>query len=439
MNRDRSYKVLIVAMLAVAAGLARADAITDQAKQFLDNGNAKAAYALLEPLEPQRAGDPHYDFLLGLAALESGRNTNAVFAFERVLAVNPNHVRARAEIARAYVALGETKTAKQEFETVKQHGVPPEVAATIDKFLSAIERIDDQGRTVVRGYVEATLGMDSNVNSGMSGSTVAIPLFGGAIFNLAPGSAKNGDNFFSLGGGLNLRHPLNPETALTAGINASQRLNFTDSAFDTRNLDGSIGLTTTRGKETYSALFQANAYDLENDRLRNAVGVTGQWQHTYDARNQASLYVQYSDLRYPSQSIRDADRWVFGGGYAHAYRGGPVAYAGAYLGTEREKAAGVPHLGHDLLGVRAGGQMQWNARTILFANASYEYRRYGGTDPFFLVGRRDNQYNLSVGVDHALIKDWKLIPQFSYTDNRSNVAINKFDRAVLSVAVRRDF
>lgn len=191
MNKNRCgiRTALLVSGLLFSA-LAHADAVTDNAKALLDKGDAKAAYALLEPLEGERAGNPDYDFLLGLAALEIGKNTNAVFALERVLAVDPNNARARAEIARAYAALGETQTAKKEFESVKQQGVPPEVAATIDRVLSAIERVEDEGRTTVRGYVEGTVGHDTNVNSATADRNIAVPLFGGAIFSLAPGGTR---------------------------------------------------------------------------------------------------------------------------------------------------------------------------------------------------------------------------------------------------------
>src|SRR5450631_1718575 len=91
-----------------------ADPALDQARQFIDKNDAKAAYDLLIPLQAERAGDPAYDLLLGIAANESGRHSEAVFALERVLAVQPNNARARAEIARAYFALGERPTAKKE-------------------------------------------------------------------------------------------------------------------------------------------------------------------------------------------------------------------------------------------------------------------------------------------------------------------------------------
>lgn len=102
------------------AGVAGESAGTRQkllqdADRLIKAGKADEAYALLEPEQSRRAGDPDYDYLLGIAALDSGRSTEAIFALERVLAVRPKHLQARAEIARAYLASGEKAAAKQEF------------------------------------------------------------------------------------------------------------------------------------------------------------------------------------------------------------------------------------------------------------------------------------------------------------------------------------
>ncbi len=62
-----------------------------------------------------------------------------------------------------------------------------------------------------------------------------------------------------------------------------------------------------------------------------------QWQHDFDSRNQVSLFGQYSFLEYPEQKIRNANRYVGGAGYAHAFgRGALVTYLGAYGGQEAE-------------------------------------------------------------------------------------------------------
>ena len=42
--------------------------------RLLDGGNPQAAYNLLSPLQSQRAGDPDYDYLLGVSALDLGKN-----------------------------------------------------------------------------------------------------------------------------------------------------------------------------------------------------------------------------------------------------------------------------------------------------------------------------------------------------------------------------
>jgi tetratricopeptide (TPR) repeat protein len=439
-NTNSRIRIALIVAGLFAAGLAHADAVTDNAKALLDKGDAKAAYALLEPLEAERAGDPGYDFLLGLAALETGKNTNAVFALERVLAVDPNHVRARAEIARAYAALGETKTAKQEFETVKKQGVPPEVAVTIDRVLSAIERVEDEGRTTVRGYVEGTIGHDTNVNSATADRNVAVPLFGGAIFTLGPGGVQRSDTFTSVGGGLSLRKPLDKEWALTAGLNGSKRMNTDVDEFDTGSTDAHLGVVRTYGKDVFSAALQYNQFWVDNDRYREAAGFTAQWQHNYDARHQSSLYVQYSDLRYMSQGVRNADRFVIGANFAKAMPGfKTVFYGGAYLGEEAAKKDNFEHLGHILYGMRIGAQHEIHRDARAFANLGYEHRRYGGEDPFFLKTRTDNQWNLSLGVAWTPAKNWRVTPQFQYTDTRSNIDLNRFRREVVSVTVRREF
>src|SRR4030081_3534524 len=95
-------RLALAAAIATASSGAFADALTDRARALLAGKDAKGAYTLLLPQEAQRAGDPEYDYLLGVAALDSGQYERAVFALERVLGVQPDNHVARAEIARAY-------------------------------------------------------------------------------------------------------------------------------------------------------------------------------------------------------------------------------------------------------------------------------------------------------------------------------------------------
>lgn len=452
MKQRHKYFLRPVALIIgiAMATLAHADATTDQAKALLDAGKAAAAFDLLLPLESQRAGEVEYDLLLGVAALDAGHNTSAVFALERVLAVDPNNARARAEIARAYLALGETQTAKQQFETVKGQPVPEEVKRTIDQFLSAIERSEDEGRTTVKGYTEFTYGRDSNVNSSVSSKEIAIPAFGGAIFTLAPAGVKQSDDFTTYAAGANLRMPLGDGLALVGGMSASKRMNGQWDIFDTGSWDGNLGFVLARDKDVFSLSAQAGTFYVDDKRYRDAWGLSGQWQHNYDQRTQAMAFLQYSDLAYPlpAQEIlkggtafkRDATRWIGGLGFAHALRDfRTVFYGSVYIGYEQPRASQIDEIGSRINGVRGGGQYKFSDEWSAFANLSYEHRGYKGVDPAFNVKRRDGAWNAGVGAVYIPAKDWKITPQYQYTRNDSNVTTSDYKREVLSITVRRDF
>lgn len=421
-----------------------ADDVLLKAKQQLENGDAQGAYNLLIPLQSARAGDPEYDFLLGSSALGAGKNTEAVFALERVLAVQPNNSPARARIARAYYNLKEMETAKREFENVKKQEVPPEVSATIDRFLDAITRIEDAQRTTIRGFIEFGIGYDTNVNSATAVNQVAIPVFGGLVFALAPTAKKLDDVFIGFGGGLGFVHPFSKRLSLFGGLAYQNRTLTSEDKFSTYSYDANLGLSYRWDRDIFTLAAQYNSFwvddtQLYSDAYRNASGTTAQWQHDFDSRNQVSVFLQYSDLIYPEQQIRDANRYVGGLGYAHAFgRGTVITYVGLYGGTEKEKADNVPQLGNDIFGARFGAQWNLNEKFSVFANASGERREYGGPDPFFLVDRKDTQYSASGGVIFVPKKNLRITPQVSWTDNRSNIEINQFDRVIYQIILRQD-
>jgi len=434
----RLGKAILAAVLAAGTSWASADALTDRAKQLLRDRQPKQAYELLLPQEPARAGDPEFDYLLGISALDAGEPERAVFALERVLAMQPaNHV-ARAEIARAYLALGEREAARREFETVRRQQIPEDAKATVDRFLSAISAADV---TQVRGYLEAGFGYDSNVNSATSNDQIALPALGGIIVTLDASSTRRSDHFGSLAGGLNVTHKLSPAWALVGAASGAIKLNADEGRFDTLSVDGTLGARFTHGKEAMTLGAQAQHFELDFERYRETRGLVAQWQHLYSERRQASLYAQVSDLHYPTQSIRDADRHVLGIAYGAAIEGAysPVLFGSAYVGQEREQASGVPHLGHDLVGLRFGGQVRLGGGWAVFANAAYEEREYGGLEPIFLVIREDDQKDLAVGVTYLLRPATTLVAQLAHTENDSNVQINRFRRTVASVSVRINF
>lgn len=431
----RAFLALAFALLSTQA---LADALTDRAAALLKRGEAKAAYDMLLPLEPQRAGDPQYDYLLGIAALDAGDPERAVFALERVLALQPDNALARAEIARAFYVMGEREAARREFEAVRKAAIPEEARATVDRFLSAIAAAEG---TRIDGFIELSGGYDTNVASATASSQIAIPAFGGAAFTLDPTLIERGDQFFNLAGGVNFTRKIGQPWSLVGGISAFLRRNMDVTAFNTDTIDANLGIRYTRGLDAFTLGVQGQYFAVGSARYREATGGIAQWQHSFDERTQMSLFGQYAELRYESQPVRDADRSIVGLGYAQAFAGqySPVIFASVYGGEEKAVDPLYPNLGHTPVGVRLGGQLRLGGGWSTFASLSYEQRKYGGPEPLFLIEREDVQTDVVLGVSYLWRPGTTVLAQVAYTDNQSNIPLNDFDRTVSSVTLRFNF
>lgn len=430
---------VLAAFLSAGQAHAEVDAVVRDARTLLDQNKAQQAFDLLAPLETPRAGDPDFDTVLGIAANETGQFTRAVFALERVLSVQPSNARARAELGRALYSVGDTAASRKVLLETKQADIPAEAAATIDQFLQAIDRTEEAARSSVKTYIETSIGYDSNINSGPGNPNVAVPAFGGLIFTLNNSGVKTHDSFATVGAGVSARYIVDPRWSLIGNFSGNARGNFKYDTFDTFQLDANAGASYRYEKHEFSGVVQAGTYDVNGSRARDQLGLVGEWTYRIDGFRQWSTYLQWGELKYPGQSLRDADRTVIGASYAQAFRNGFLAFGGAYVGAEDQKASSAPQLGHKLFGLRAGAQQEISQSLAAFGNVSYEDRKYKGADPLFLVTRHDKQLNLNFGVNWIPGKFWRVTPQLSLTSVKSNVAISDFDRSVLSVTLRRDF
>lgn len=399
-------------------------------------------FAELQSQQAQHAGDISFDMQYARSALANNHPDIAIFALERILAQQPDNLEAKALMAQAYFMAGETLNAERDFKALQQETLSPETAAQVDQFLAIIDRKKDSAKTGISGYVEVTGGYDSNVNSATSDSSIFIPAFGFLGLGAIAGGTEESDGFGKLSAGLALRHPTSPRVNLLADFGVNERLNLSESDFNQGDISASFGASTRISKKSDIAVIaQGQTYLVDHEAYRNALGLTGQWRYSISESNQLTSFAQVQNLDYPDQSVRNAVRFVAGSTLGHAYGDSrnSLAFGGLYLGTEQESRSGVSHLGHHLVGARLGGQMNILPDMTGFATAAYEYRDYGGTEPLFLVGRKDHQYSVDVGTQYALSDSLSLSPRLGYARTDSNVAVNEYDRFTASVSLRWTF
>lgn len=431
----------------LCSGIAAASELDlGKADALLKAGKAKEGYALLAPHEYEMAGNVDYDYLLGIAALDSGNADKASLALERVLAVNPDYVGARLDLARAYFALADYERAKTEFEAVQTQNPPPTAKSVIEQYLAAIDKKLNPSTTVT-GYLEGTVGYDNNVNTSTATSQVFIPVFGASL-TLDSTSLAARDNYLAIGGGMEITKPVKPGLSLFAGVDAKKRLNFFKDTFNTDSLDGKVGLNIEAGANTFRLSAQKGLYDIDDRLNRRLTAISGEWRHTLNPRNIVSVFGQYGLLRYGHDktgtdlSYNDVDQTVAGLGWLHALDdyGKNIVFASIYGGDENT-ATDTTRIDGDqkFWGIKLGGQKSLDENLEAIGSVGFKEGGYQSRNLLILDYRRDHQYDLTLGLNWRPVQNWVVRPQLSYTRNDSNSGLNDYNRTDASVTVRRDF
>jgi len=411
----------------------------DQADALMKQGKAAEAYALLEPFEFEQSGNVRFDYLLGIAALDSGKPDKATLAFERVLATDPNFAGARVDMGRAYYQLGDFTRAKAEFETVLTQNPPPAAKATIDNYLAAIEKQESAKKTKATGYIEAGIGHDSNVNFATSQSQIAVPALGNLIFTLNPTGVKAPDDYLAYAFGGEVNRQITPELGVYAAADARARSNMTQDQFDSTSLDLRAGLAMGQGANVFRFGLLAGRYVLDGETNRDTNGFNAEWRRLLNPANQLSLFGQYARFRFePTISVNDFDQSTYGANWLHVVKDGKGLVMASLYGGDEDAALRADG-GKRFAGLRLGGQMQLNEKTELFAGLGAQYGKYNLTNVAFATTRDDKQYDANLGLNWHFNKAWTLRPQIAYMRNNSNIVIYQFDRTDVSVTVRRDF
>jgi tetratricopeptide (TPR) repeat protein len=427
-------------LLSWQTGLAQ-DALLQNAQNLLASKQASQAYTLLSAQETARAGQPEFDYLLGVAALDSGRITQAIFALERVLAVQPGNNLARAELARAYIASGETDTAKDQLAQVKAASdVPAQARASVERLLAGLEKASPKP---LRFHVEAGLGHDSNLSGGPNISSFAVPALGGVVVSLGAASKQRGDTTLQAGAGLAYTQALSPSTEFNAQLNLQATRPFKEDTLDTSSIDGSLGLAHTAAATRYSLSLNLASLSFDGDRYRKTTGLTGQVIHSLSGSNQLMGFVQLARLDYPSQTLRNARRSVLGGAWGTAVSPATSAYISVSVGGEKATQAAGAEFGYSLFGLRTGAEHVLAGNARLFANLGYERRKHRANDAVFLGKRNDDQIDLTLGLNYQLAPtpygQWRITPQLNWAHRDSNFSVYEMRRTQVGVMTRLDF
>ena len=412
------------------------------AKHLIEAGKPAEAYAALAPFEFEMAGNPDFDYLLAVSALDSGQPEKAILIFDRVLAVNPQFAGARMDLARAYFMLQSDTNAREQFETVLSENPPELVKKTAQQFIQAIDDRSKVKPNAWTAYAEVGFGYDSNVNASTNQGQIAVPALGNIVFNLSPNNIETSSEYLSLAGGGEFTHTVNPKLKLFVGADVRKRNNPEASAFHNGTIAGHVGLRYGENENNVTVSLQRSRFYLGGDPNRDTTGVSGQWQYTINPRYQFSLFGTYNQNRYQSTVLQseDINQEIIGAGWLYAFdpEGKTLGSASIYVGHESAVNQRVDG-DKALRGARLAAQHNLVNDVVLFGSLGVQNGEYQSENVAFLKTREDWLYDASIGVNWKVSDQWSIRPQVSYSKNSSNIVIDDYNRTDASVIVRWDF
>lgn len=398
--------------------------------RLLEQGNPMQAYELLARLEAAWGGDAGFDYLYGIAALESGRPGEAIFSLERVLRSLPDFVGARLDLARALYELGDREQAEREFKALLEADPPEQVREIIDTYIAALTPPEPERERASRVlYAAATGGYDTNANG-------AADLDDFLGFTLNPRSTEQGTPFVEARFGGIGRHPLPAPVELLWRADAKHRHNPNANFIDHTFFNATAALGFSRGKNdiitgisTYWSALDASfnersaALDLAWLRPLGDYAVRGTFR---------GGPVRFSG----NQNARDVDRYLYTLTLRQPIRQGSGTLAWSLVAGRDNATVNDSPYSNDRFGGRVGAR--WTAATHNLAfdigQLNISYRGRG----FFGIDRDDNQFTatLALEIPDWPMPGWSFVPSVRYANNDSNVPIFDYDRIEIGASFR---
>jgi len=436
-----------------------------QAELLIESGKSQEAYALLQPLELDQAGNIRYDYLLGISALNLGKASQAVFALERVQETNPEYGEVGLWLAIAFYRSGDTERATLGFNSVIKSSPNWKSRASANEYLDSIKRHEttdglkeNNTAAYVLGKIEFGVGYDDNISNFSSNSlsslqtsnalTIPSSNLGGmeSILNLGiEGRMSIGRRdyaFVSVDEGLR-KYPnhglMNSETLIARG-----GMNFTSD-------DGTVSRISLARRLFTQQGFSEAIRDIDNDY--NINGVEGSSRLKLSEHDYLGGLAQYNQLHFEHNSLEDTNQVMVGVNYMHLFQvsGNPVFYFGYthIADTALQMKTSYVSTYNDGMTVASRISKNYNiylqysitkdvdifsAGYINFRNDTGAYAR----DSVVAFGEDRTKY-LSIGLNWRPWHLWTVGAQVAGTSNISNISLYSYNKTESRITLKREF
>lgn len=430
-------------------------ALLRDAQQLLAANNPKQAYIILVAQQDQLSGSVEFDYLFGVAALDSGKIDEAITAFERVLQMEPKNAGARMDLARAYFTAGSLDLAEANFLELRESNPPAAALIAIDKYLAAIRERRAQNGNVFSAWGETALGYDSNITGVPTDFTSAVA----AAFNITGisptgNSVKRKAPYLAAAVGADYAYALKAGWAAFVGGEARGRAYRHETDFNSVSGETRIGASWAGGPHQLRLTGGYNRFkqdglapgDPKPTNDRSTVLASTDYRFAFNDRQQVNFGVAGTRVKFLTNIIEDFNAVTLSAGYLQAFdrTGAPIWQFSSYYSRDdavRKLADGISDKSKRIAGVRSYFQYSMTDKLAWFNGLGYSRRSdksafARATEVEF---GRDRLSDLTLGVMWRFQQKCSMRAQWAASRNDSNIAIYEYTRHEVSSSIRCDF
>lgn len=400
----------------------------DEAQRLLNLGDPVAAYDILAPLEGQFSGDLRFDFLYGVAALQSGHPNLAILPLMRVVLQQPDNLVARYYLARAYLEVNDLQTAEQEYRLLLGRGVTGVLRQRVEADLEQIQAMQNQSET---GVMETALvvGFDSNANSATnvnnflgyvlsdeSKQTASLMLAGSVGWDYKQRSRKWG----SFNQGLVMRQEIYPQASFVNNTSFSIYGSWTPGRQN-----------NSEGRHTFDGIYQVVLVD---GRLNTQGSYITYENRGPGSKSSFTYYLRYGQQVYePAFGIKDISQLSLGLSKKRIKDDNRVGVTAVIVGWDLAHQAGSPY--NKVFGGVRYSTERYGKQLLSYSSIGYLYSDYSGL--FLGTPRTDHQFDMRFGLLTRPYGNWRPVVELRIVDTISTVALYDYTRYSLTVTLKQ--
>ncbi|OGV47240.1 MAG: hypothetical protein A2X46_18010 [Lentisphaerae bacterium GWF2_57_35] len=376
------------------------------------------------------------NFALGMAAVKKGKLSHAAFAFERILMVEPDHQRARLELARTYADMGLYEQAQAEFQKVLEAHPPVRVQENVEVYMRTLQRM--QKKWALSGQIGVGGFYDDNVNYGPSDFLIDTAI---GPLQVATSSLPVSAAGAAFSGNVRGIYDFGRKQSWMGIAELSGYQNFLDGASDqdVGFYRAKAGLARA-GTQTYLDLpVKCDYLEFGHDSLLTIYGVeplflyapSASWQHISRGMAEHRIYREGGDRDGPYLRFNQTLKYLFGR-ERHSLS---LTLGGFYEDVES------PAYDNSGWEVALNGEYKIAFGLTAYAIAQYlepHYREKLLPD-FQDEPRTDRQFQGVIGAQYVFKARYGMDLNYRYVNNNSNFGLYEYDRSVTTLSTFINF